>query len=63
AAVPRIFLIKTTCATPYEKHQIFGNMEWDTYTLYYALGVQKLLLKKSLELRYHPDRNPNATDQ
>ncbi|CAG8756602.1 16957_t:CDS:2, partial [Gigaspora rosea] len=62
-AVPRIFLIKTTCAAPCEKLQIFGNMERDTYTLYYTLGVQKLLLKKSLALRYHPDKNPNATDQ
>ncbi|CAG8592687.1 9844_t:CDS:2, partial [Diversispora eburnea] len=44
-------------------------MERDTFTLYYTLGVQKSAteeeIKKAyrrLALRYHPDKNPSATD-
>ncbi|CAG8545835.1 4022_t:CDS:2, partial [Racocetra fulgida] len=45
-------------------------MERDTYALYHTLGVQKTAteeeIKKAyrrLALRYHPDKNPSATDQ
>ncbi|CAG8803300.1 12478_t:CDS:2, partial [Racocetra persica] len=64
-------LNKTTCSAPCAKHQkVLGNMERDTYALYHTLGVQKTAteeeIKKAyrrLALRYHPDKNPSATDQ
>ncbi|CAG8692587.1 16809_t:CDS:2 [Dentiscutata erythropus] len=40
ASVPRIFLKIKTCIALYAKHQIFGNIEQNTYVLYRTLGVE-----------------------